>query len=191
MRRRRQRVQFHLESIDDVAALSNEEINKILRAADEIIYSAGRAMLAKILKGSKDKRLLELKLDICPSYGYFQSLTIREITKKVDWMLINGYLDIEYNGRLPMIVFTEKGWTIYKRIYVNELYNQLLEEMHVSQAELIETLKKTNREVVHLLLYKIGDSKNIGFIRFLENWKETEVRKVRMKIDGAIKNIKS
>jgi hypothetical protein len=27
-------------------------------------------MLAKILKGSKDKRLIERALDNCPSYGY-------------------------------------------------------------------------------------------------------------------------
>jgi hypothetical protein len=30
-------------------------------------------MLAKILKGSKDKKLLEHGLDKCPSYGYYSA----------------------------------------------------------------------------------------------------------------------
>jgi hypothetical protein len=43
-------------------------------------------MLSKILKGSKDKKLLEKGLDHCPSYGYYKHLSIEEITKIVDWM---------------------------------------------------------------------------------------------------------
>ena len=80
MNRRKQRIQYVLEPIENIKNLSIEDINNVLRAADEIIYSAGRTMLAKILKGSKDKRLLELELDKCPSYGYFNTLTITEIT---------------------------------------------------------------------------------------------------------------
>ncbi|MDF2652504.1 MAG: superfamily helicase, partial [Paenibacillus sp.] len=43
--------------------LTEEEIRYILHAADDIIASAGRTMLAKILKGSRDKKLLELELN--------------------------------------------------------------------------------------------------------------------------------
>jgi hypothetical protein len=25
-------------------------------------------------------------------------------------MIVQNYLDIDYNGRLPMIIFSEKGW---------------------------------------------------------------------------------
>ena len=89
---------------------SEEEIKNILRAADEIIFVEGRTMLAKILKGSKDKKLLEKELNQCPSYGYYNQLSIEEITKIVDWMIVNNYLDIDYNGRLPMMIFSDKGW---------------------------------------------------------------------------------
>ena len=33
-------------------------------------------MLAKILKGSRDKRLLEMKLNESPAYGYYHYLTL-------------------------------------------------------------------------------------------------------------------
>lgn len=42
-----------------------------------------------------------------------------------------------------------------------------------------------------MLLYKIGSSKNIGFIRFLTEWENVEVKKVRQKINGAILKLKT
>ncbi|GAU78653.1 hypothetical protein [Fusibacter sp. 3D3] len=48
------RIQYHLSDISAITALSETDINLILRAADEIIFIGGRNILAKILKGSKD-----------------------------------------------------------------------------------------------------------------------------------------
>lgn len=45
-----------------ISVLPFEEIKCILRGADEIIMQGGRSLLAKILKGSKDKKVIELKL---------------------------------------------------------------------------------------------------------------------------------
>lgn len=50
-------------------------------------------MLAKILKESKNKKLLEKQLDLCLSYGYFNHITINEIKMIVDWMIVNNYLE--------------------------------------------------------------------------------------------------
>lgn len=191
MSRRIQRVEFKLSNVNDVMKPSQKDIDSILRAADEIIATAGRTMLAKILKGSKDKKVLEYKLDECPSYGYYNSLTIPEITKIVDWMIINDYLDIDQNYRLPMIIFSNKGWESYKPVYADELYNKILMVVSDSEMELINILKNTNREVVKILLLKIGGSKNNELIGFLENWKENEVKKVRKMINGAINSIKN
>ena len=58
MSRNRQRVQFALDT-GEVKALTEVEIRMILRAADELISVGGRSMLVKILKGSKDKKVLE------------------------------------------------------------------------------------------------------------------------------------
>lgn len=62
----RKRVRFELDA-GEVTKLQPEEIRAILRAADELIATAGRNMLVKILKGSKDKKVLEYKLDECPA----------------------------------------------------------------------------------------------------------------------------
>ena len=59
---RYKRVEFELDS-GKVQNLPAEEIRKILRAADELISTGGRNLLVKILKGSKDKKVLEYELD--------------------------------------------------------------------------------------------------------------------------------
>ena len=188
---RKPKVQYELSDLRGQKVPSEEEIKNILRAADEIIFVAGRTMLAKILKGSKDKKLIEKELNNCPSYGYYNQLSIEEITKIIDWMIVNNYLDIDYNGRLPMIIFSDKGFETYKPFYVDELYNCILNVNETIYNDLIERLKQTNREVVKLLLLKIGVSKNIGFIRFLTIWEAAEVKKVRFMINGAISKLKS
>lgn len=106
-------------------------------------------------------------------------------------MIVHNYLDIDYNGRLPMVIFSEKGWETYKPFYVNELYNYILNVNETMCNDLIEQLKQTNREVVKLLLLEIGGSKNIGFIRFLSKWELVEVKKVRYMIKCAISKLKS
>jgi predicted ArsR family transcriptional regulator len=55
MSRKKENVRYNLDS-GDVKHLSTEEIKAILRAADELVAMGGRNMLAKILKGSKEKR---------------------------------------------------------------------------------------------------------------------------------------
>lgn len=188
---RKPRVRYNLSDLTGQKNPSKEDINNILRAADEIIASAGRTMLAKILKGSKDKKVLENGLNQCPSYGYYNMLTIEEITKIIDWMIVNGYLEIYYNGRLPMIVFSERGWENYKPYYVDELYSLVLKVNEIGAENLIERLKQTNRQVVKMLLLKIGKSKNVGFIRFLMEWELVEVKKVRIIINHTISKLKS
>lgn len=56
---------------------------------------------------------------------------------------------------------------------------------------MIDELKNKNREVVFMLLDKIALSKNIGFIRFLNEWQITEVKKVKQKINYTISKLKS
>ena len=74
---------------------------------------------------------------------------------------------------------------------MDELYNKILNVGEYTRDALIEELTKTNREVIIMLLLKIGSSKNIGFMKFLTNWETVEVKKVRQKISGAILKLKS
>jgi len=86
--------------------------------------SGGRTALTKILKGSRDKKVLEHNFDKNPVYGYFKNLSLADITAKIDWLILNGYLEIEYNYRLPLLVYAEKGWEIEMDTYSDELLEE-------------------------------------------------------------------
>ena len=156
---KRQRIRYELNT-GEITKLQPEEIRVILRAADEMIVTAGRSMLVKVLKGSKDKKVLEYKLDECPSYGYYHDLTMEEIGKRVDYMIVKRYLRIEYSGRLPMLVFTDKGWEIECETYTSEWVCRFKEvvESKVLRLDMFEELKTVNRQVVFAMLDKTIDN---------------------------------
>lgn len=179
------RVGYELNA-NGIRSLSDDEIKLILRGADDLIMSGGRSLLAKILAGSKDKKLLELELDGSPVYGSFKGVSQKDILAKIDWMILNGYLEIEYNYLLPVLVFTDIGWEIERETYANELLETLMVSAENQTFEFVEDLKDRNRGMILLLLDKIAESGNKGLIIILKAWQEIEYKKVRTRIQEVI-----
>ena len=191
MTRRIQRVPLHLDA-KGISQLSLEEIKYILRGADDIIAKGGRGLLAKILKGSKDKKIIERSLNSSPAYGYFKNLTIDEITAKIDWLILKGYLKIEYDYRLPVLVYTDKGWAIEMDTYSDELlagFDKLLDS-GVDDYDMTY-LKDCNRQMIFLLLDKAKAAGNSKYIPILESWEKIEYKKVQKKIRHVINELKA
>ena len=185
MNRKKQQVRYELD-IGNIRYLSDNEIKAILRAADELIAVGGRSMLGKILKGSKDKKVLEHGLNQCPAYGYYRALTLQEITNRIDWMIKNGYLEIEYRDRLPVLIFSEIGWKIEMETYAEELLQKLVVLLDGKDFNYILELKDRDRGMILLLIEKIKITGNARFIPLLKVWKEIEYKKVQLEIQGVI-----
>lgn len=190
MGRRTQRVQVSLDT-GGIKVLTEPEIEMILRGADELIGVGGRNMLAKILKGSKDKKVLEHHLDECPAYGFYQSLTLADISHKVDWMIKMDYLRIDYQDRLPTLIFSEKGWEIEIQTLAEEIYQKLCRDLKEKKMDTIFQMKNMNRQVVFGVLEKIRAGKDPGFLPLLAAWKAVDVRKVRERISSVEKSIEN
>lgn len=166
----------------EIKDLPQEDIRMILRGADELISTGGRSMLAKILKGSKDKKIFEYKLNECPAYGYYQDMKLDDISKCIDWMIKKDYLRIEYDYRLPLLVFSEKGWQIEKETFAQELYRRMCLDVEEKKARVIFEMKEVNRQVVMCVLDKIEKEGTEEFLPYLEAWKMVEVKKVAARI---------
>lgn len=166
----------------EIKDLPQEDIQMILRGADELISTGGRSMLAKILKGSKDKKIFEYKLNECPAYGYYQDMKLDDISKCIDWMIKKDYLRIEYDYRLPLLVFSEKGWQIEKETFAQELYQRMCLDVEEKKARVIFEMKEVNRQVVMCVLDKIEKEGTEEFLPYLEAWKMLEVKKVAARI---------
>ena len=166
----------------EIKDLPQEDIRMILRGADELISTGGRSMLAKILKGSKDKKIFEYKLNECPAYGYYQDMKLDDISKCIDWMIKKDYLRIEYDYRLPLLVFSEKGWQIEKETFAQELYQRICLDVEEKKARVLFEMKEVNRQVVMRVLDKIEKDGTEEFLPYLEAWKMLEVKKVAARI---------
>jgi superfamily II DNA helicase RecQ len=180
-----QKVRYKLDC-GEIRRLSDEEIKAILRAASELIATGGRSMLAKILKGSKGKKVLEYGLDQCPVYGYYRELKIQEITDRINWMIESGYLEIEYKDRLLMLVFSKIGWEIERETYAGELLQKLANLFESKDYSFVQELKDRNRGIILLLIKKIIMTGNVRFIPILKAWKEIEHKKVQSEIQRCI-----
>ena len=173
----------------EIRDLPMEDIRMILRGADELISTGGRSMLAKILKGSKDKKIFKYKLNECPAYGYYQDMKLDDISKCIDWMIKEDYLRIEYDYRLPLLVFSEKGWQIEKETFAQELYQRMCLDVEEKKARVLFEMKEVNRQVVMCVLDKIEKDGTEEFLPYLEAWKMLEVKKVAARIAEVEKKI--
>lgn len=173
----------------EIKDLPQEDIRMILRGADELISTGGRSMLAKILKGSKDKTIFKYKLNECPAYGYYQDMKLDDISKCIDWMIKEDYLRIEYDYRLHLLVFSEKGWQIEKETFAQELYQRMCLDVEEKKARVIFEMKEVNRQVVMCVLDKIEKEGTEEFLPYLEAWKMLEVKKVAARIAEVEKKI--
>ena len=166
----------------EIKDLPQEDIQMILRGTDELISTGGRSMLAKMLKCSKDKKIFEYKLNECPAYGYYQDMKLDDISKCIDWMIKEDYLRIEYDYRLPLLAFSEKGWQIEKETFAQELYQRMCLDVEEKKARVIFEMKEVNRQVVMCVLDKIEKHGTKEFLPYLEAWKMLEVKKVAARI---------
>lgn len=173
----------------EIKDLPQEDIQMILRGTDELISTGGRSMLAKMLKGSKDKKIFEYKLNECPAYGYYQDMKLDDISKCIDWMIKEDYLRIEYDYRLPLLAFSEKGWQIEKETFAQELYQRMCLDVEEKKARVIFEMKEVNRQVVMCVLDKIEKHGTKEFLPYLEAWKMLEVKKVAARIAEVEKKI--
>lgn len=110
----------------------------------------GVTMAAKVLKGSRDKRLLEFGLDRLSTYGLMRSLPEKEIADWLYWLVAEGYMRLS-EGQYPTVSLTANALPVLEgkemisqrvRAAVRQTNN---ESMSVS-SPLFEALKQWRRE---------------------------------------------
>jgi hypothetical protein len=186
MSRKVRRVAYTLDC-KGITKLPPEEVTAILRGADELILRGGRTLLTQVLKGSRARQVLEPGLDKSPVYGYYAHLPAEEILARVDWAIVHGYLDIEYDYRLPLLVYTQRGWEIERETYAEELRHGFDALLAASTGPFdMRYLKDRPRDMILLLLDKVEQTRDPKYIPLLEAWAEVDYKKVRLRIGQVI-----
>jgi len=120
---------------------------------------------------------------------FYSKISLEDILAKVDWVIKNNYLNIEYDHRLPLLVFSEKGWEIEKNTYSTELLDEFNGMIKSGVDYDMNYLKDRNRSLILLLLDKVEATKDRKYIPILESWKEIEYKKVQRRITQVINSI--
>ena len=190
MSRRSHRVAINLDT-KGLKELSEDDLKAILRGADDIIAQGGRTLLMRILRGSASKDVLDRGLDQSTVYGYFRDLPNDATLARIDWVILNGYLRIEYASRLPLLVYTQEGWEIERGIYSNELLEKIEAALTDGPPYEMAHLKDRDRGVILLLLDKVAATGNRKFIPALKAWKRVDYKKVQQRIQQTIQRLEA
>ncbi|MFL5542550.1 MAG: RQC-minor-1 family DNA-binding protein [Longimicrobiaceae bacterium] len=181
MTRRVHRVEYNLKPAR-VRELPFEDLRAILRAADPLIARGGRSLLCKVLRGSREKKVLELGLDRIPVHGYYRGIPEDEVLARIDWTIAHGYLYIEYDYRLPLLVFTDEGWAIEKETYAREVVDGFDALLAAGPPFDMTYLKDRNRGMILRVLDLVEERGDPRHAPLLEAWAEVDYRKVRERI---------
>lgn len=189
MGRKARRIPVSLDA-QDIKGLPEQEIARILRGADDLIMTGGRTLLAKVLKGSREKQLIALELDQSPAYGALGNFAREEILARIDWLILKNYLSIAYNGRLPLLVYTPRGWAIERETCASEMHARVDALIAASDTPPDLTwLNDRHREVVMLLLDRIEATGNPGYLPALETWADNTYKKICQQIRRVMENL--
>ena len=148
-------------------------------------------MLVRILRGSASKNVLARGLAQSPVYGYFRDVSDDDTLARIDWAILNGYLRIEHSDRLPLLVYTQKGWEIQREQFANELLDDIETIVRDGPPYRMTHLKDRSRDMILLLLDKIAATGDARFIPALEAWEKVDYKKVRQRIRRVIRQLEA
>jgi len=190
MSRKSRRAPIHLDA-KGLADLPVTDLHAVLRGADDLIARGGRTLLKRILRGSRNKDVLARGLDSSPVYGHFKNLSDEDALARIDWTILNGYLRIEHLNRLPVLVYTQKGWEIERENYADELlagFDNLIQEGPPFD---MEYLKDRDRQMILRLLDKIETTGDARYVPLLAAWKKIDYKKVQVRIREVIRRLEN
>jgi ATP-dependent DNA helicase RecQ len=75
--------------------------------------SYGKQLLAKVLAGSKEKKVKEFRFDQLSTYGLLKKWPQKEILQFIDYLISSGYLAAK-NGEYPVLFLTDAGVQVLK-----------------------------------------------------------------------------
>ena len=70
-------------------------------------------MIADVLKGSKNKKVLQFGFDQLPTYGLFKTKTVNEIKNFINILTATQYLSLA-EGEFPIVKLTPEAYAVMK-----------------------------------------------------------------------------
>ncbi|MFD1124196.1 DNA helicase RecQ [Lentilactobacillus raoultii] len=87
------------------------ETQKVLSCVRRMNEHFGKTLVAQVLAGSKDQKVMKFHFNTLSTYGIMQDQSKRQITELIDYLTAAGYLTAE-GGQFPVLKVTPLGLTV-------------------------------------------------------------------------------
>ncbi|EJR98529.1 DNA helicase RecQ [Bacillus cereus] len=106
----------------------------------------GKQMIAQVLTGSKNKKVIEFNFHTLPTYGLLSNRSIKEVSEFIEFLISDELIAVEH-GTYPTLKVTEKG----KEVLLgkeNVLRKERVETRQIVQDHpLFEVLREVRKEI--------------------------------------------
>ncbi|MGV8982033.1 DNA helicase RecQ [Clostridium sp.] len=122
------------------------EAQKIFSCILRMKERFGTTLIAEVLRGSKNKKVLDLGFDKLSTYGIIKQYTVKEIRDLINVLTAEDYLSLE-DGKFPVVRLKEKAVAVLKS---KEKVYQKVEKRKAKAAKdtgLFEILRSLRKEI--------------------------------------------
>ncbi|MDA1886542.1 DNA helicase RecQ [Bacillus cereus group sp. BY105LC] len=106
----------------------------------------GKQMVAQVLTGSKNKKVIEFNFHTLPTYGLLSNRSVKEVSEFIEFLISDELIAVEH-GTYPTLKVTEKG----KEVLLgkeNVLRKERVETRQIVQDHpLFEVLREVRKEI--------------------------------------------
>lgn len=119
---------------------------KVLSCVKRMRERYGKLMVAKVLAGASDQKILSFRLDRLPTYGLMKDQTQKQIGDFIDFLTGEQYLELR-GGAYPTLALATRAVAVLKgeeRVFKKGAVHAVQLEVH---SELFERLKQVRKEL--------------------------------------------
>ena len=122
------------------------DAQKVISCVYRVKRGYGVGMLVDVLRGSKNKKLLDLKLNEVSTYGIMKEYSKDNLTEFINTLIALGYLN--YGGEYPVVSLNNNSMEIVKgkrTVWIRE--HKINKASFIVDNELFEILRRLRHEI--------------------------------------------
>lgn len=128
--------------LTDITTEATKVFSCVLRMREQY----GVTMVAEVLKGSQNKKILGFGFDRLSTYGVMHEFSLIDIKDLINWLVAEGYLHLT-GGQYPVVRLEPKAVAVLKQQAEVFKKTALKTEKPVAKDELFELLRQLRREI--------------------------------------------